>query len=69
MSKASKIEEIRELILNDQRPRVKVFWPDTAYAGRFLYNGISLTRSECMQVPCRLGIFIVRKRIDHGLQN
>ena len=64
MSKASKIEQIRELLIKDDRPRTKVFWPDEYNPGRFLHNGISLTKEECKQIAFKLGIFVIRTTVS-----
>jgi hypothetical protein len=59
MSKTKLIDSIRDILVPDRRPRSLVFWP--AGNGRYLHNGVPLTREQCEQIPCRFHIFINRK--------
>ena len=69
MSKSKQIEQIRELLINDTRPKVVVFRTDSQFPNSmYWHNGVLLRRADCEKVPAKIKIFVNRKTPNHGKQ-
>ena len=61
--KANLINQLRGLLLPDNRPVCLVF--RSTDNGLYTYQGQTITRAECQSMPTKIRIFVNRKSVTH----
>jgi hypothetical protein len=67
MSRTNLINNIRDILVPDRRPRSLVFWA-TDKPGQYVHNGQPFTRDQALALPSRCHIFVNRKSIGKWVE-